>query len=243
MFNHLANKENYIFFGEDRFISKASDLTKNGYSNKSEVPTSLWYTFNKIEVYVNGSVEIIGASFLNPNKQTEIIYVGEYTDGSATVEFRGQHKYFHDWVGEPLLQWEGVLNNGDIINYESSRTLRMGYAHLTTGTDFDTYDKAPAVNKWLARSWIDGGEEELFFLVENKQMIDDVAAYYSLPVPYDSALATILTDDLQSIRFKSLMWKTSGVNSEGNWVAVVVASIVFVDNVATKFRLYKTSRE
>lgn len=243
MFNYVENKENYIFFGEDRFISNASDLSRNGYSSKEEVPNHLWYTFNLIEIYVNGSVEIIGASFLNPNKQKEIVYIGEYTDGSATIEFRGQHQYFYDWVGEPLLQWEGVLSNGDIINYESTKTLRMGYAHLSTGTDFDTYDKSPSVNKWLARSWIEDGEEELFFLVESREMIDQVASYYSLPVPYDDDLKTILENDLQSIRFKSLMWKTSGVNDEGNWVPIVVAGIVFEDNKATKFRLYKTSRE
>ena len=71
-------------------------------------------------------------------------------------------------------------------------------------------------------------------------MIDDVASHYSLPVPYDSNLATVLSNDLQSIRLRSVDLNHAG---EGNWVAVVVASIVFVDNVATKFRLYKTSRE
>ena len=146
------------------------------------------------------------------------------------------------------MQWEGVLSNGDVIKYESSKSLREEYARLLTGTDFDEYDKSPAVNTWLARSWIDGGEEELFFLVESKQMVDDVASYYNLPVPYDSDLASILTNDLQSIRFKSVWFKAdlknlAVHNGEGDWTPVVVAGIVFKDNVATKFRLYKTSRE
>ena len=108
-----------------------------------------------------------------------------------------------------------------------------------TGSDFDEYDKAPVVNKWLARSWVEGGEEELFFLVESRAMLDDVATHYSLPVPYDDGIKTILDNDLQSIRLKSVDLNHEG---EGNFVAVVVAGIVFEDNVATKLRLYKTSR-
>ncbi len=242
MFNYLPNKEKYIDFADEKYLKRST------YRSVEEVPHDLWFAFNKIEVYVDGSVEIIGASFLNPHKTKDILYIGEFTDGSATVEFRGQHSYFHTFEGEPLLQWEGVLSNGDVIKYESSKSLREEYARLLTGTDFDEYDKSPAVNTWLARSWIDGGEEELFFLVESKQMVDDVASYYNLPVPYDSDLASILTNDLQSIRFKSVWFKAALKNlavhnGEGDWTPVVVAGIVFKDNVATKFRLYKTSRE
>ena len=100
-------------------------------------------------------------------------------------------------------------------------------------------DKVPVVNKWLARSWIEDGEEELFFLVESREMLDDVATYYNLPVPYDDGLKTILDNDLKSIRLKSVDLNHEG---EGNFVAVVVAGIVFEDNVTTKIRLYKTSR-
>ena len=115
------------------------------------------------------------------------------------------------------------------INNDYNNVIRLG----------DVHDKSPAVNKWLARSWINGGEEELFFLVESKKMIDDVASYYSLPVPYNNDLATVLTDDLQSTRIKSVDLNREG---EGNWLAMVVASVVFQDNVATKIRFYKTSR-
>jgi len=58
-------------------------------------------------------------------------------------------------------------------------------------------------------------------------------------VPYDSDLATVLTNDLQSTRIKSVDLNRAG---EGNWVAMVVASVVFKDNAATKIRFYKTSR-
>ena len=75
--------------------------------------------------------------------------------------------------------------------------------------------------------------------VESREMLDGVATYYSLSVPYDDGLKTILDNDLKSIRLKSVDLNHEG---EGNFVAVVVAGIVFEDNVATKIRLYKTSR-
>ena len=226
MFNYVPNKENYSSFSDSNYLVEADK------DNISSLPANLWYLIDKVEVYVNGSVEIVGGRFSKPSEPNASKHVGEYVDGSATIKFREKK-------GDPILQYEGVLNNGDIINYESSNALRLGYGNLNTGTNFDTYNKSSAVNKWLARSWIDGGAEELLFLVESKQMIDDVASHYSLPVPYDSNLVTVLSNDLQSIRLRSVDLNHAG---EGNWVAIVVASIVFVDNVATKFRLYKTSR-
>ena len=241
MFNYVANKENYISFMDDNYLDSYGNPS-NSYTDEeiaaivAKIPDEHWFTFDKVKVYVNGSVEVIGAWFYNPKRQNDAKYIGEFTDGSATIEFKEKRI---DDGGDPILQWEGVLSNGKIINYESSKTLREGYGRLSTGSNFDTYDKASVVNKWLARSWIDGGEEELFFLVESRQMLDDVAAHYSLPVPYDDGLKTILDSDLQSVRFKSVDLNHEG---EGNFVAVVVASIVFEDNVATKIRLYKTSR-
>ena len=227
MFNHVPNKENYSFFSDSNY------LVESDKDNISSLPANLWYLIDKVEIYVNGSVEIIGGRFSKPSEPNVSKHVGEYVDGSVTVEFREKK-------GDPILQYESVLSNGDVVNYESSNALRLGYGSLNTGTNFGTYDKSPAVNKWLARSWINGGAEELLFLVESKQMIDNVASYYSLPVPYDSSLATVLSNDLQSIRLRSVDLNHAGAD---NWVAIVVASIVFVDNVATKFRLYKTSRE
>ena len=236
MFNYLADKENYIEFNDNNYLDSYINIEgvkANPDADKFlPIPSHHWFCIQKIKVYVNGLVETVGGRFYKHDTPEISKHVAEYTNGSTTIEFVENST-------DPILRWKGVVSNGDIINYESSKTLREDVCYLTTGTNFDTYDKAPAVNKWLARSWIDGGEEELLFLVESKQMIDDVAAYYSLPVPYDNGLATILTNDLQSTRLKSMDLNHAG---EGNWVPVVVASIVFVDNVATKFRFYKTSR-
>jgi len=236
MFNYVDNKENYISFMDDNYLDSYYEQREHTEEESQEIinsmPDNHWFVIQKIKIYVNGLIELVGGRFNHPKRVNVSKHIGEFTDGSATIEFREKK-------GDPILQWEGVLSNGKIINYESSKTLREGYGNLSTGSDFDEYDKAPVVNKWLARSWIEDGEEELFFLVENRAMLDDVAAYYSLPVPYDDGLKTILDNDLQSIRLKSVDLNHEG---EGNFVAVVVAGIVFEDNVATKLRLYKTSR-
>ena len=65
MFNHITNKEKYISFEDDNYLSLSY------YGSKENVPLDLWFTFNKIEIYVNGSVEIIG----NPSE-----VINSYTD-------------------------------------------------------------------------------------------------------------------------------------------------------------------
>jgi len=236
MFTHIPNNQNYISFMDNNYLDSYYENIEYTAEQHQDIVNSMpdnhWFVIQKVKIYVNGVVEFVGGRFNHPKRVNESKHIGEYVDGSAIIEFREKK-------GDPILQFEGVLSNGDVVNYESSKTLREGYGNLSTGTNFDTYDKSPAVNKWLARSWINGGEEELFFLVESKKMIDDVASYYSLPVPYNNDLATVLTDDLQSTRIKSVDLNREG---EGNWLAMVVASVVFQDNVATKIRFYKTSR-
>ncbi len=92
---------------------------------------------------------------------------------------------------------------------------------------------------WLGRSWIENEHEELYFLVESREMLDEVATYYGLPVPYDDEMKVVLDNNLQSIRFKSYDLNNEG---EGNYVAVVVAGIVFKDDTATMLKLYETTR-
>ena len=236
LFNQVQNKENYIEFDDDNYIYKYYEerpyTEEESQSVVATMPEEHWFTLQKVKIYVSGAIEIIGARFFRPRDYNISTHIAEYTDGSATIEFREKK-------GDPLLQWEGVLSDGRIINYESSKTLRNEYGNLLTGSDFDEYDKAPIVNRWLARSWIEDGEEELLFLVESRAMLDDVAAYYSLPVPYNDDIKPLLDGNLEAIRLKSLDLDGKGPEE---FVAVVVASIVFEDGVATKFRLYKISR-
>ena len=241
MFQYVENKEKYISFSDDNYLDSYGNGTEV-YTDEEKVlviasiPSDHWYTFDKVKVFTNGSVEVIGAFFYNPKFRNVTKYVGEYTDGSGTIEFNSK-------AGDPLLQWEGVITrpNGDkdIISYESSRYLRESWAGLTTGTNFNMFGRCPHINEWLARSYIEGKEHELFFLVENKQMLIDVANYYDLPVPYDTDLETQMDNDLQSIRLKSIDLNNEG---PGNFVAVVIAAIVFENDIPIKLRLYKTSR-
>ena len=156
MFNYVPNKENYSSFSDNNYLVEADK------DNISSLPANLWYLIDKVEVYVNGCVEIVGGRFSKASEPNVSKHVGGYVNGSATIEFREKK-------GDPILQYEGVLSNGDVVNYESSNALRLGYGSLNTGTNFDTYNKSSAVNKWLARSWIDGGAEELLFLVESNK--------------------------------------------------------------------------
>jgi uncharacterized protein YbaR (Trm112 family) len=145
---------------------------------------------------------------------------------------------------DPITQWEAhrtnlATNETKIEHYESSRALRLGVGNLNTGTNYEEYDRAPSVNMWLGRSWIENEHEELYFLVESREMLDEVATYYGLPVPYDDEMKVVLDNNLQSIRFKSYDLNNEG---EGNFVAVVVASITFVNDTATTLKLYETTR-
>jgi hypothetical protein len=237
MFNYIENKEQYIDFMDGNYLDnyyKPIEYTEEESKiiASTIVPQEHWFTFNKVKVYIDGIVEVIGAMFFHPNKGDNTKIIGEFTNGSSTIVFR-ENKV------DPITQWEGVLSDGKIINYESSRALRLGVGNLNTGSNYEDYDRAPSVNMWLGRSWIEDEEEELYFLVESREMLDEVASYYGLPVPYDDDLKVVLNNNLQSIRFKSYDLNHEG---EGNFVAVVVAGIVFKDDTATMLKLYETTR-
>ena len=117
--------------------------------------------------------------------------------------------------------------------------LRMGVGNLSTGSNYEDYDRAPSVNWWLGRSWVEGEREELYFLVESRAMLDEVATYYGLPVPYNEELKVVLDNNLESIRFKSYDLNHLG---EGHYVAVVVASVTFQESIPVALKLYETTR-
>jgi hypothetical protein len=170
---------------------------------------------------------------------------GKYFDReSATYIVKSNKKSFRgkgmSAGGDPILQWEGInIVTAKVEHYESSRALRLGVGNLNTGSNYEEYDRAPSVNTWLGRSWVEGEYEELYFLVENREMLDAVAEYYGLPIPYGDDLKATLDNDLQSIRFKSYDLNNAG---EGNFVAVVVSGIVFEGNKGTSLKLYSLKR-
>ena len=195
--------------------------------------TGKWDIFNKGRVFVNGNVVEEGAWMVSQEKtKFESESVNTKTVFKATNN------------EDPINQWEAhrtnlATNETKIEHYESSNMLRKIIGNLDTGSNYEDYDRAPNVNWWLGRSWIENEYEELYFLVEDKGMLDVVANYYNLPVPYDPALEIVLDTNLQSIRFKSYDLNSEG---EGNYVAVVVASVTFVNDTATTLKLYETTR-
>ncbi len=225
MFNFIEDGESYIDFGNPNYMTN--------YPNVDPATASNWFVFNKQRVYYNeGQLLGHGGWYVKLDGETPPTYLGEWSDGSANVKFREKK-------GDPILQFEGVINETKIEHYESSKALRSGVGNLNTGSNYEDYDRAPSVNMWLGRSWIENEHEELYFLVESREMLDEVATYYGLPVPYDDEMKVVLDNNLQSIRFKSYDLNHEG---EGNFVAVVVAGIVFKDDTATMLKLYETTR-
>lgn len=225
MFNYIENGDSYIDLDDPNYMVN--------YPNVDPSTAGAWFVFNKQRVYYNNGLLLgHGGWYVKLDGATTPTYLGESSDGSYTVVFREKK-------GDPILQFEGVINGTKIEHYESSKALRKGVGNLNTGSNFEEYDRASSVNTWLARSWIENEQEELYFLVESREMLDEVANHYSLPVPYDDELKVILDNNLQSIRFKSYDLNNAG---EGNFVAIVVASIVFEDGNATMFKLYETTR-
>jgi len=231
--NHINDGKDYLDF-EVKFPDL---LAADDWLNDPRIKSRMFMA-NKQRVFLDGKVIIIGGWFSgNFSTEKKPTYIGEAVDGSFIILFEKNET-------DPLFKWRGVItelpsNAKKIINYESSRALRLGVGNLNTGTNYEEYDRAPSVNMWLGRSWIENEHEELYFLVESREMLDEVATYYGLPVPYDDEMKVVLDNNLQSIRFKSYDLNNEG---EGNFVAVVVASITFVNDTATTLKLYETTR-
>tara|TARA_R110002073_G_scaffold58950_1_gene148997 strand:+ start:4148 stop:5251 length:1104 start_codon:yes stop_codon:yes gene_type:complete len=153
---------------------------------------------------------------------------------TQSIEYRGKS-------GDPLFSWEAVITEGDttkIKHYESSKQYRTIIAHLTTGNTYESYDLCPSVNTWIGRSWVDSGEEELYFYLESSSMIEAVATYYGLPEPCDLATKARVESNPAEFRLRH-----QDINQTGSRdIPVVVASIVFNNNVATMFKLYEITR-
>lgn len=156
------------------------------------------------------------------------------TTATQSIEYRGKN-------GDPLFNWEALVTKDGVTkvkNYESSKQYRTLIAHLTTGNDYSDYDLCPSVNIWVGRSWIDGGEEELYFYLENSSMLEAVATYYSLPEPCTSDTKSKIDSNPEDFRLRHQDINQIGSRS----VPVVIASIVFEDDVATMFKLYEITR-
>jgi len=226
------NGEEYLTLGAIKIVNDVPTLLKFHCYYKE---IGDWLAYEKGRVFVNGEVIEEGGRY--SLMSTEPIKHVSTSGDNIVTEFIENRL-------DPITQWEAHRTNLDtnktkVEYYESSRMLRLAVGNLNAGSNYEDYDRAPNVNWWLGRSWIENEQEELYFLVEDREMLDEVASYYGLPVPYDDDLKTILDNNLQSIRFKSYDLNNEG---EGNFIAVVVAGVVFVDGQSTILKLYETTR-
>ena len=70
-------------------------------------------------------------------------------------------------------------------------------------------------------------------------MLELVATHYNLPEPCDSVMKSKINSNPENFRLRHMDVYKLGV---GNWVPLVIGSIVFNKNVATMFKLYEITR-
>ena len=204
-----------------------------------------WLEVKKGRVFINGGqvieqgaqyVSARDPQFAENGQQNEFKYEST-SDGAAIT-------YVITPMSDPLTSWEARITNAETgavatKYFESSRQVRRAAIRYDTGSDYEDYDKAPQVTWWLGRSWVEGGEEELFFHIDSRAMLDAVAAHYSLPAPYPTELVDVLDNNTHKIRFKSYDLNQAG---EGNFVELVVGGVVFSQGAATMLKLYEVTR-
>jgi hypothetical protein len=191
-----------------------------------------YFIFNRGRVFENGKVIEEGAFYKArglPN-----LYTSE-GDGFTVV-------YQSSYNNDGIVDFEGIFTYADgstaVKTYESSREAKYAVANAISGSSFPEYDKYEEINWWLAKSVLKD-EIELYFHVTSKEMLDRTCNYYGLPVPYDEELGELLVENPHVVRFKSYDLEKKG---PGNFVEILLASVVFKENTATAIRFYETMR-
>lgn len=151
-----------------------------------------------------------------------------------------------DEGGDPIIMWQGEETNLDtgvtrIKHYESSRMMRKLIGNLDNGSNLEEYDRSPDVNFWLGKSYYDDSDEvELYFFAESSDMLSKVAGYYNLQVPYDERLKDAMDNNPESLRVRHYDVLNLG---EGQYIPVVVGSVVIKNGEATMLKMYEFTRE
>ncbi len=186
-------------------------------------------------LYANGQVFEEGSLSLPYSPHSIDVEVTSNLVTGETVEWVPQFKN-----RDPLFSFNAVITNNGVTKtkvFESSKQYRTLIANYTTGDDFSAYDLCPSVNIWVAKSTCED-EIELYFYAEDSAMLEQVATYYNLPEPCDAATKARLDSDPEQFRLRHQDINRIGERS----VPVVIASVVFTDNVATILKLYEITR-
>lgn len=189
---------------------------------------------NRGRVFCDGKVIEQGGWYIGRNLPNKFESKGE----GFKVEYVPDYKTLND----PIIHFKGIVTYDDgstaVKYYESSKMVRRAIAYLATGNDYKEFNKCPDVTWWLGKSTLNN-EEELFFHVESKEMLDKVCSYYNMPVPYDAALEQELIHRIGSVRYRSFDLLREG---PGKFIEIILASVVFVDKVPTAIKFYETKR-
>lgn len=148
---------------------------------------------------------------------------------------------------DPGMFWQGneLDSNGNVLrikHYESTRAVRIMIGKLKAGPTLSDRDLCPAVKFWVGRSWYDNStEEELLFAVTGgSAMLDAVAEYYNLPVPYNQEQKIILDTKPELYRARHYDFLNLG---EGKMIPGVIASVIIKDNKPDRLLLYTFLRQ
>jgi hypothetical protein len=148
---------------------------------------------------------------------------------------------------DPAMFWQGNELSADGLTqrtkqFETSMWLQIAIAKQKRGVDLSDRNLCPDVKFWLGRSWYEGedGEELLFAVTGGTAMLEAVAAYYALPVPYNKEQAHILDTKPELYRARHYDLLGQGL---GEYINVVVASVIFKCGKPEKLILYTFLRQ
>jgi hypothetical protein len=190
---------------------------------------TLWSALTGGEIWPEYSIKGIGS------RSTAHRIESTRADG---VKFH--YKYTKD-NPDPITSWyaEELSEAGNVIRtkyYTSAAWLQKAQLRIDKPPITINQDLCPSVNYWLAKSYYDEyPEEEVYFFAENVNMIDSVAEYYNLPIPYNTQQKEILNTNPLVYRTRHFDILGQG---QGNYLPVVTGSIVFLNNIPTKLLLY-----
>lgn len=182
-----------------------------------------------------GGADLPGAQMRHPHshRKAEVIQ-SRRLDGVLT-------NYVFTPTSDPVLMWQGqeLADDGQVLRtkrYESSDFVRMMIARMKNGPTFADYDLCPAVTHWLGRAWYDDGSaDELLFAIESARQLEQVAAYYHLPVPHSAAQAHVLDNEPE--RYRARHYDLAG-EGPGKFLPVVVGSVTFQGRQPLRLLLY-----
>lgn len=176
-------------------------------------------------VHMRDSMSFRKAEMVRTENKDGVEAVYRYVDNGDPAMF--WHREELDYLGRTVR----------IKKFESSLQVQSAIINKRSGFDFSQRSVCPVVEYWLGRSWYENQDEEEFFfaVTGGVPMLDAVALFYNLPVPYGTEQQDILETNPTLYRARS--YDLLGLG-DGNYISVVVASIQFKKGIPERLLLY-----